>query len=107
MLKEKGIPAIKKQQDVVLASHTGSGKTLSYLLPVVGCAPLALAPSVFCVESSGSWMLQIELLKNQEEKSGVDSKMKRPRAIVLGPTRELTDQVTNTRQSLGCSQTMQ
>ncbi|KAG2448645.1 hypothetical protein HYH02_006532 [Chlamydomonas schloesseri] len=51
-----------------LASHTGSGKTLAYLLPLV------------------------HNLKAQEA-AGFVPKPKRPRVLVLGPTRELTDQI--------------
>eukprot|EP01025_Chloroclados_australasicus_P059216 TRINITY_DN7477_c0_g2_i2.p1 TRINITY_DN7477_c0_g2~~TRINITY_DN7477_c0_g2_i2.p1 ORF type:complete len:648 (+),score=67.94 TRINITY_DN7477_c0_g2_i2:48-1991(+) len=62
------IPKILDGEDVLIASHTGSGKTLAYLLPVV------------------------HKLK-QEEDEGVVSRVKRPRALILGPTRELTDQI--------------
>lgn len=33
--KEKSIPAIREVKDVLIASHTGSGKTYAYLLPIV------------------------------------------------------------------------
>ena len=33
--KEKSIPAIRELKDVLIASHTGSGKTYAYLLPIV------------------------------------------------------------------------
>lgn len=57
-----------------LASHTGSGKTLAYLLPL------------------------IQRLKNEEEElaastNSVTTLPNRPKAIILGPTRELTDQI--------------
>ncbi|KAL3130557.1 hypothetical protein ABBQ38_008365 [Trebouxia sp. C0009 RCD-2024] len=61
--------------DVLLASHTGSGKTLAYLLPLVH---------------------QLR----QQEQEGQQSKPKRPRAVVLGPTRELTDQILQVAKSL-------
>ena len=53
----------------MLASHTGSGKTLAYLLPIVN------------------------ILKEQETVHGVPVKPGRPRALVLGPTRELAEQI--------------
>ncbi len=37
---------------------------------------------------------QIQLLRDQEATAGIVTRPKRPRAIVLGPTRELTDQIT-------------
>lgn len=55
--------------DVLLASHTGSGKTLAYLLPLV------------------------HLLRAAEASGGAAARPHRPRAIVMGPTRELTDQI--------------
>eukprot|EP01026_Neomeris_dumetosa_P004016 TRINITY_DN1107_c0_g2_i10.p2 TRINITY_DN1107_c0_g2~~TRINITY_DN1107_c0_g2_i10.p2 ORF type:complete len:584 (-),score=76.32 TRINITY_DN1107_c0_g2_i10:884-2635(-) len=62
------IPRILEGEDVLVASHTGSGKTLAYLLPIV------------------------QRLK-EEEDEGIVPRAKRPRALILGPTRELTDQI--------------
>lgn len=68
------IPALMRGQgDHMLASHTGSGKTLAYLLPIV------------------------EALK-KEERAGFVPRPRRPRAIVLGPTKELTEQVGRKRR---------
>ncbi|EFJ43504.1 hypothetical protein VOLCADRAFT_121417 [Volvox carteri f. nagariensis] len=70
------IPALMNQPgNYFLASHTGSGKTLAYLLPLV------------------------QALK-QEEASGFVPRPKRPRVLVLGPTRELTDQITGVAKKL-------
>jgi superfamily II DNA/RNA helicase len=63
------VPALSSGGDWLLASHTGSGKTLAYLLPL------------------------IQHLKEQEEQEGFARRPKRPRVLVLGPTKELTDQV--------------
>ncbi|GMH34347.1 hypothetical protein BSKO_02181 [Bryopsis sp. KO-2023] len=73
-IQAKGIPAILSGRDVVLASHTGSGKTLAYLLPLV------------------------EKLKMQEGHSEI--RTKRPRVLVMGPTRELTDQILQVAKSI-------
>ncbi|GAB2251721.1 hypothetical protein Droror1_Dr00004568 [Drosera rotundifolia] len=64
-----GIPAVLEGKSVVLGSHTGSGKTLSYMLPIV------------------------QLLRRDEQESGIIVKPRRPRAVVLCPTRELSEQV--------------
>lgn len=64
-----GIPAVLEGKSVVLGSHTGSGKTLSYMLPIV------------------------QLLRRDEQESGIIMKPRRPRAVVLCPTRELSEQV--------------
>lgn len=71
-----GIPAILKGQSIVLASHTGSGKTLAYMLPLV------------------------QLLRRDEAKVGMQSKPKRPRAVILCPTRELSEQVFQVAKSI-------
>ncbi|KAK4483974.1 hypothetical protein RD792_011185 [Penstemon davidsonii] len=64
-----GIPAVLSGRSVVLGSHTGSGKTLAYLLPLV------------------------QLMRRDEALHGMLMKPKRPRAVVLCPTRELCEQV--------------
>ncbi|GAU26800.1 hypothetical protein TSUD_289050 [Trifolium subterraneum] len=71
-----GIPAILDGKSVVLGSHTGSGKTLAYLLPL------------------------IQLLRRDEELNGIVLKPKRPRAVVLCPTRELSEQVFRVAKSI-------
>ena len=53
----------------LVASHTGSGKTLTYLLPIV------------------------HQLRREEAATGARAKPKRPRVLVIGPTRELAEQV--------------
>ncbi|KAK2366726.1 DEAD-box ATP-dependent RNA helicase [Trifolium repens] len=71
-----GIPAILDGKSVVLGSHTGSGKTLAYLLPLV------------------------QLLRRDEQLNGIVLKPKRPRAVVLCPTRELSEQVFRVAKSI-------
>lgn len=60
--------------DATIASHTGSGKTYAYLIPLV------------------------QRLKSEENAYGVSdgrllARPNRPRALVVGPSRELTLQV--------------
>ncbi|EEF35254.1 dead box ATP-dependent RNA helicase, putative [Ricinus communis] len=61
-----GIPAILEGKSLVLSSNSGSGRTLSYLLPLV------------------------QLLRGDEALSGM--KPKQPKAIVLCTTEELSDE---------------
>ncbi|KAL4565921.1 hypothetical protein LXL04_030027 [Taraxacum kok-saghyz] len=68
-IQSLGIPAVIDEKSVVLGSHTGSGKTLAYLLPLV------------------------QLLRQDEALNGMAMKPRRPRAVVLCPTRELCEQV--------------
>ncbi|XP_047256856.1 DEAD-box ATP-dependent RNA helicase 39 isoform X2 [Capsicum annuum] len=71
-----GIPAVIQGKSVVLGSHTGSGKTLAYMLPIV------------------------QLLRRDEELDGMLMKPRRPRAVVLCPTRELCEQVFRVAKSI-------
>ncbi|KAI3431312.1 hypothetical protein D9Q98_004370 [Chlorella vulgaris] len=77
-IQAAAVPALLRDRvsDFMLASHTGSGKTLAYLVPIV------------------------QLLKEGEELQGAAAKPKRPRALVLGPTRELTDQILQVAKAL-------
>ncbi|KAJ0877788.1 putative RNA helicase [Helianthus annuus] len=71
-----GIPQVLDGKSVVLGSHTGSGKTLAYLLPLV------------------------QLLRQDEALNGMVMKPRRPRAVILCPTRELCEQVFGVAKSI-------
>ncbi|GLU06930.1 hypothetical protein SLE2022_239140 [Rubroshorea leprosula] len=71
-----GIPAVLEGKSVVLGSHTGSGKTLAYMLPLV------------------------QLLRRDEATLGMLMKPRHPRAVVLCPTRELSEQVFRVAKSI-------
>jgi superfamily II DNA/RNA helicase len=71
-----GIPAVLAGENVAMASHTGSGKTLAYMLPIV------------------------QALRRDEAESGTFTRARRPRAVVLCPTRELAEQVFQVAKSL-------
>lgn len=65
-----------RNSDFAVASHTGSGKTLAYLLPI------------------------LHALKEAEAVDGIPLKPRRPRALILGPTRELVEQIYGVTKSL-------
>ncbi|CAN6808757.1 unnamed protein product [Brassica oleracea] len=71
-----GVPAVMERKSVVLGSHTGSGKTLAYLLPIV------------------------QLMREDEATLGKITKPRRPRTVVLCPTRELSEQVYRVAKSV-------
>lgn len=71
-----GIPSVLDGKSVVMGSHTGSGKTLAYMLPLV------------------------QLLRRDETLYGMLMKPRRPRAVVLCPTRELCEQVFRVAKSI-------
>lgn len=67
----------RRKKHVLVAAETGSGKTLSYLLPT------------------------IDMLKSDEKTKGlVKRRLDHPRAIVLVPTRELVSQVVKSCKGL-------
>ena len=69
------IPRLLNGENLVMAASTGSGKTLAYLLPIV------------------------QLLQTQESE-GYTRQIKRPRCLILVPTRELARQVLVSVKSL-------
>ena len=89
------LPLILQREDVLIASQTGSGKTLAYLLPIVQSmrneeAELAKLTPEQVVERSG---------KNKG--LFVGCRVRRPRALVIAPTRELAEQIYSVAKELG------
>ena len=76
-MQKRAIPAIAGGANLVLGAQTGSGKTFAYLVPVM------------------------QQLKSREEAAGARALPKRPRALVLLPTRELALQVRDVAKSIG------
>jgi superfamily II DNA/RNA helicase len=70
------VPKMIAGDSVVVLAQTGTGKTLSYALPIV------------------------EILRRYEVKSGRDAKPGHPMALVLLPTRELVEQVGGVFQTI-------
>ena len=78
-IQSLAIPSIRdKGGNVCIASHTGSGKTLAYLLPI------------------------LDALKREEIEADGDrlAKSRRPRALIVSPTRELAEQIFAVTKSL-------
>ncbi|WIA29127.1 hypothetical protein OEZ86_011638 [Tetradesmus obliquus] len=75
-IQSMSVPAILSGGDFLLCSQTGSGKTMAYLLPVV------------------------HMLKQREQEEGYMRRAKRPKIVVLGPTKELTEQIASVAKSL-------
>ena len=74
--------AERNMQSIAFAAATGSGKTLAYLIPIVQALKA-----------------QEVLMANDGDNSNM-RKPKRPRAIILAPTRELTAQIASVLKSL-------
>ena len=70
------VPKMIAGDSVVVLAQTGTGKTLSYALPIV------------------------EILRRHEVKAGRDAKPGHPMALVLLPTRELVEQVGGVFQTI-------
>ena len=79
-IQARGIPPILSSTDVILGAATGSGKTLAYLLPVIQ---------------------QLKHAEDLREPHHPPLRInKRPRAIILVPTRELAEQVVHVARQL-------
>ena len=77
-VQRRAIPMLAGGADVVLGAQTGTGKTFAYLVPIM------------------------QSLKAAEEAAdGARSRPRRPRAIVLLPTRELALQVRGVAKAIG------
>lgn len=63
------IPKILRRQNLLVGAETGSGKTLSYLAPLVS------------------------QIKVEEESEGVVARLRRPRALIVAPSRVLAQQI--------------
>jgi superfamily II DNA/RNA helicase len=70
------IPHILKGRNVLCAAETGSGKTLAYLAPL------------------------ISELRREEAEEGVVPRLRRPRALIVLPSRDLASQVLSVAKSL-------
>lgn len=70
------IPRLLAGENLVMAASTGSGKTLAFILPVM------------------------QKMATQEQQGGYIRQVRRPRCLVLVPTRELARQVLSTVKSL-------
>jgi superfamily II DNA/RNA helicase len=85
---------LKGSSHLVMASHTGSGKTLAFLLPV------ARALLAHFVVLDAHERAQVQKLRAEESATGLRTRAKRPRVVVLEPTRELAQQVLGVAKSL-------
>ena len=78
-VQERTCPAIIAMNDVLVSTHTGSGKTLSFLVPII----------------------QNLLIENNSNlKQSSSSSTAYPRAIVIAPGRELASQIVFVARSL-------
>lgn len=55
------------------------------------CQTVTKRDAEHCI--TATYMLQVNMIKKQEQETGFVGRPKRPRALILGPTKELTEQV--------------
>jgi len=90
-VQKMAVPALLSESaSVAFAASTGSGKTLAYLLPIIQCLKSEELLLTSTITTPG------EDAAAANEAAAALSKLrrpKRPRAIVLAPTRELAQQI--------------
>mmetsp|Transcript_21510 Transcript_21510/g.32221 ORF Transcript_21510/g.32221 Transcript_21510/m.32221 type:complete len:710 (+) Transcript_21510:121-2250(+) len=90
--------SIPPVRSVAFAAATGSGKTLSYLLPVIQSLRaqemMALTASSTSNSTSVNKALSMEALSQLR-------RPRRPRAVILAPTRELARQILSVLKAVG------
>ena len=84
-IQELAIPALLSSNSVAFAAATGSGKTLAYLLPVMQ----KLKGEELLMGSSSSSLTEAS-----------SRKVRRPRAVIMAPTRELASQILSVLKDL-------
>eukprot|EP00640_Fibrocapsa_japonica_P000081 CAMPEP_0113953596 /NCGR_PEP_ID=MMETSP1339-20121228/91051_1 /TAXON_ID=94617 /ORGANISM="Fibrocapsa japonica" /LENGTH=547 /DNA_ID=CAMNT_0000962335 /DNA_START=72 /DNA_END=1715 /DNA_ORIENTATION=+ /assembly_acc=CAM_ASM_000762 len=90
-IQAMAIPQVMTGGNMVFAAATGSGKTLAYLLPVIQQLRAQEAVAEACAEAA-----------MQRGEVGLSVRApKRPRAVVLVPTRELAAQVLAVTKQIG------
>ena len=81
-VQERTCPAIIAMNDVLVSTHTGSGKTLSFLVPII---------QNLLIENNSNL---------KQSSSSSSSSTAYPRAIVIAPGRELASQIVSVARSL-------
>ncbi len=87
----------KRKQSIAFAAATGSGKTLSYLLPIV---QLLKAQELLHQEQLSRSTANPSSSSSSSSSIPSWKKPKRPRALILAPTRELTVQIASVLKSI-------
>ncbi|KAJ3377747.1 hypothetical protein HDU92_008022 [Lobulomyces angularis] len=85
-VQASAIGLVNEGHDVLIASETGGGKTLAYLIPLIQQLR----------EEENKLMENLDFDLDLPNPLGELRKIKRPRAVIIVPSRELVKQVTTT-----------
>lgn len=97
LVQTKAIPIALENQDILARARTGSGKTAAYCIPVLQKILSAKAVSPLSTCSRSVQLMEADLTQTP---SIVDPSYQVTRALILVPTRELSEQVHSCLQSL-------
>lgn len=102
LVQTKAIPLALENKDILARARTGSGKTAAYCIPLVQKILSAKSVSVFCHRiPAGIVRLRfLTFVYDDQLPSSSETITQVTRAVVLVPTRELSEQVTSHLRSL-------
>lgn len=91
-IQKSAIPVLLSSRHALIAAETGSGKTLSYLIPLLSALKTREKASQTSKTSGSSYDTDYESL--------LSPPLMRPTILILQPTRELADQVLRVAKEL-------
>lgn len=97
LVQTKAIPIALENRDILARARTGSGKTAAYCIPVLQKILSTKAVSPLCACSRPLRLIETG---STQTLSTVDSSYRVTRALILVPTRELSEQVHSCLRSL-------
>jgi len=98
LVQAKAIPLALEGRDILARARTGSGKTAAYCIPIV--QKILNVKLVGVLRSCSVLSLDFARLKSIQSICTADLSKQVTRAIILVPTRELAEQVSNYLKTL-------
>lgn len=98
LIQMRAIPIALENRDILARARTGSGKTAAYCIPLL--QKILIAKAVSPLRISSRPLPSDDVRTGYQTLSTVDSSYRVTRALILVPTRELSEQVYSCLRSL-------